>query len=47
MAQWLICRYGVSEHRTSEDDSARAYEADDQFTEVHGTNPGDAEGRNQ
>jgi len=37
----------VSEQRTFEDDSGRTYQADDQITEVHVTNPGDAEGRNQ
>jgi hypothetical protein len=44
MAQWLICPYWVSEHRTLEDDDGRTYQADYQVTELHITNPGDADG---
>jgi hypothetical protein len=45
MAQWLICPYWVSEHRTLEDDVGRTYQADYQVTEMHTANPGDSEGR--
>jgi hypothetical protein len=45
MAQWLICPFWVSEHRTLEDEHGSIYQADYQVIEVRVTNPGDAEGR--